>query len=107
MSRDDMFVVMYRILKYLYSCMKKGIPADADLVELSGVNEPYYYSIMNEMIDHRLVKGFRRLNTKDMKVIVADEPSITMEGVEFLQENSMMKKAERYLADIKSAIPGA
>ena len=38
-------------------------------------------------------------------LIHVDDPAITLEGVEFLQENSMMKKALEFLKETKSALP--
>lgn len=106
MAKDDMFVIMYKILAYLYACMKQGKKPDVDLEQLAGVNQPYYFSIIKELSEHGYVKGFRFLETKDYDLVIADNPRITMEGVEFLEENSKMHKAAKFLKEIKAVIPG-
>ena len=110
MPRDDMFVVMYKILSYLYSCEKKGekplpslLTGEGDLLH---INEAYFANIIEEMVDEGLVKGFQILKTwSGTKDVVTNDPRITIKGVEFLQENSMMKKVAKALKDAKDILP--
>lgn len=110
MAHDDMHVVAYKILAYLYSCMKKGekpceryLKSDGDLLSI-----PYQYwaTIVKDMFDRGYVEGFVASGSwgGDL-VVVFDNPRITMEGVEFLQGNSMMAKAVKFLKETKSALP--
>lgn len=110
MAQNDMYVVMYKILAYLYDCMKRGVrPSqrhyahDGDVLSI-----PYSYwaAIMHELANHGYVSGVTVFEDMGGDLIVSDiDPMITMEGVEFLQENSTMKKALRFLQDTKSALP--
>ncbi len=107
MAQDDMHVVMYRILAYLYACMKEGTKPerrkyDAEHME---INKPYWSSIMAEMARRNLVAGITATTTADGDFIHIGNVRITMEGVEFLMENSMMAKAKTFLMDIKAAVP--
>lgn len=110
MAQDDMYVVMYKILAYLYDCMKRGAkPAQSHYThdgDLYRIPYPYWAQIMHELVEHGYVDGIVVFEdmSGDLIVDVVD-PRITMEGVQFLQENSMMQKALRFLKETKSALP--
>lgn len=105
MAHDDMHVVMYKILGYLYYCMRNGFePREAMLShkgDMLSIPYPYWESIMGELVCRGFVRGVSL--AKDGVYLTA--PSITLEGVEFLQENSMMAKALDFLKEAKSALP--
>ena len=46
MAKDDYFVLVYKILAYLYTVLKEGRSPDAKMLQydstLLGVNEPYW-----------------------------------------------------------------
>ncbi len=107
MAQDDMHVVMYRILTYLYACMKEGARPDKVMydAEAMGINETYWNGIMAELSRRKLVKGVDAKALADKDYVVLGNVRITMEGVEFLMENSMMAKAKTFLMDIKAAVP--
>lgn len=109
MASDDMHVVMYKILAYLYECMKEGEkPKKGEFsAERMGINEPYWKCIMSELVRRKLVKGVEALPANEGDYIQLVNPRITMEGVEFLMENSMMRKARDFLISIKAAVPFA
>lgn len=110
MSSDDMHVVMYKILAYLYDCMKKGLEPQAARIRydsdmIGPIPERYWCSIMGQLVDKGLVKGVViRWFDNEPHVLMAD-PTVTLEGVEFMQENSMMKKALNFLREAKSTLP--
>lgn len=110
MAHDDMHVVVYKILAYLYSCMKKGEkPCERHLVHDGDVlHIPYQYwaTIIKDMLDRGYVEGFVVNKAWGGDIMVGiNEPRITMEGVEFLQNNSMMAKALSFLKETKSMLP--
>lgn len=110
MAQDDMHVVMYKILAYLYDCMKKGVRPNRRNYAHDGdvlcIPYAYWANIMLELVNHGYVRGVTVLEDMGGDLIVNDiDPAITMEGVEFLQENSMMKRALKFLQDTKSALP--
>lgn len=107
MAQDDMHVVMYKILAYLYKCMKEGVKPERGMysADAVGINEAYWQSIMVELSRRQLVKGFDIMSTSGDDYVTIRNPRITMDGVEFLMENSMMRKAFEFLRDTKSAIP--
>lgn len=107
MAYDDMHVVMYRILSYLYKCLKEGVKPDVEEYSHAAleINKKYWNTIMFELVHRRLIKGVTATTTSKGERIILDNPRITMEGVEFLMENSMMRKAYEFLRDFKSAVP--
>lgn len=108
MAQDDMHVVMYKILAYLYSCMKDGnSPKLAGYsAETLGIPQLYWAFIMEELVNHGFVSGVNISRDMGGHVFVNPvDPKVTMEGVEFAQENTAMAKAKKFLMDAKSFIP--
>ena len=110
MAHDDMHVIIYKVLSYLYSCLKKGERPDRHMLSsagalFGGVPEAYWTAIWMEMSDRGLVKGVGRMPYDNIMSVIVENPRITLDGVEFLQENSMMRKARDLLRDAKSVLP--
>lgn len=107
MAHDDMHVVMYKILSYLYQCLKDGISPDKDMYSYTTleINKAYWNEIVSELAHRRLIKGVTVTRSPNGDTIYLENPRITIEGVEFLMENSMMRKAFDFLRETKSAIP--
>lgn len=102
MAKDDMRVIMYKILKYLYGCMKLGKrPVLEDMCcrsALFQIPEEYWKQIIAELSETGYVKGFIYTRTKDgLAVTMTDSASITLAGVEFLEENGSMAKVRQFL----------
>lgn len=97
-----MHVLIYKILNYLYECLKKGIHVDlAEFIRdcnLENVSEQYWQSVIEELDQHGYIKGAIIKSTKTQKIVLLkDNFGITLEGVEYLQENSMMSKVKDFL----------
>lgn len=107
MAQNDMYVVMYKIICYLYDCMKKGIEPDISEYDHRALKIPetYWSHVMLELIDHGYVKGYVVMRAYTPAVITQSDPAVTMEGVAFAQENSMMTKARQFLIDVKASVP--
>lgn len=102
MSNNDMEVIMYKILRYLYECMKKDVaPTKTDLIrdcDLTAIPENYWIQIILELIDNEFVKGIHATSTKDgIFIQINSNVRITFKGVQFLEENSRMKKVKDFL----------
>lgn len=101
MAQNDMFVIMYKMISYLYECMKGGVsPADErwSAREYS-IPDSYWRKIVIELVRHDYVKGVEIDVTTLGTAIRPVDPYVTMEGVQFAQENSMMAKARSFLQD--------
>lgn len=109
MAKDDIFKLVYVILTELYEAKKAGEKVDVEAIssERLGIPSGYLADIIVELIDKGYVKGISYRETKSGRIFSPiEEMSITLEGVEFLQENSMMKKVHEALKNIKDIVPG-
>lgn len=107
MAQDDMHVVIYKILAVIYSAMKRGVePERADYSAAAlGIPEEYWKQIVRELVDHGYVTGIDFVQTTTGPAVNLARPRVTLDGVEFLMENGMMRKALKFLQDTKSAVP--
>ena len=109
MAKDDYFKIVYVILTELYGCRKVGERVHFEDIgaERLQVNEGYLLSIFSELLENGYIKGPVIRKTKTgMAVSDMEDIDITMKGIEYLQENSMMKKVMEALKDVKDIIPG-
>lgn len=110
MAQDDMHVLMYKVLAYLYDCLKCGKDPSKETLQscgplFGGVPETYWTAVWLEMVDRGLVKGVVKAPYDNEIHVVLVSPRVTLEGVEFMNENSMMAKAKDFLKDAKSMLP--
>ena len=109
MAKDDYFPIAYRILAYLYACMKAGQTPEPEYLtyEALGINESYWAAIMTELHNNGYIRGsgFAPLLGGRLPVRI-DSLQITQQGIEFMQENSAMNKAKAFLKELKEIIPG-
>lgn len=109
MAKDDMFVIMYRILAYIYVCEKQGGQFDEKAISWGKIKIPesYWIDVIEEIKDHGYIKG---VHIKEFcggaKMVEWDRPKITQEGVEFINENFTMAKAKEVLKGLKEVVPG-
>lgn len=109
MAKDDYFKIVYVVLKELYECKRAN-----EKINLSAIApgrfeaEPgYMLEIFEELIEAGYIKGVIIENTKTGRHITSPEDmTITMKGIEYLQENSKMKKVCEALKTIKDIAPG-
>lgn len=115
MANNDMEVIMYKILRYLYECMKFDIIPDLQKYgwnsRMINVPQQYWCKIIKILVEKGFVIGFSILSTKEGVQIQINPPvEITYEGREFLRENSGMKKAKDFCGEafemILSAVVG-
>lgn len=96
MAQNDYFVIVYRVLKYLYDCLKKGEKPEAEYLVAStySIPENYWIYILLSLINEEYIKGIRVNSTKG-GVIFGDlqEAIITPKGIEYFFENSLIEKA--------------
>lgn len=111
MAKDDFDVIVFKILSYLYNCLKNGARVDVcNLREILKVDIPdsYWDYIIRELYYSGYVEGvilFKYISTLDEGVKIQDNFKIKPEGIYFLQENSRMAKAKKFLRDAKEWLP--
>ena len=109
MAKNDYFVIVYRILIYLYACMKDGVTPDENVIsyETLNINQRYWCDILESIYEEGYIKGIvisKMLN--NVASVRIDQIKITQKGIGFLEENSLMHKAKEFLKTVKEIIPG-
>lgn len=108
MAKDDYFVVVYQLLKYLYEHLKAGTKPDAGQLSAEYLNIPvnYWVYILKSLSDHGYITELHIIRTKDGVVFSnLSDSMITPGGIQFLFENSLIEKTKRTLKDIKDITP--
>lgn len=103
----DNFKAVYRILSALEKAM--DIP-QFDVAQISasalGVSETRWGRYLEMMLDVGYIKGVKIQETITGEMIVdAEEIRITLKGLEYLQENSIMRKMYNAAKGIADVIP--
>ena len=61
MAKDDYFVIVYKILAYLYVQLKNGEDVDLEMISAQGnlfkINERYYSYIIIHLLKEDLIEG--------------------------------------------------
>ncbi len=105
MSKDDYFRIVYLILDYLYSQMKKGnIYVELDNLlknaDLPNIPENYFNEIVKNLFNDKYIDGdikeVRYIHDRYPRIVIKSL-KITQKGIEYLDENTMMKKVAKVL----------
>ena len=116
MPKDDYFRVVYRILNTLYEYMKRGLAPDTGALNAAalGIEDGYRDQVLANLLDDGYVKGisatsyFGGESESGHTVIENLEGiAITTKGMEYLKDNTMMKRVQQFLKGAKEIIPGA
>ena len=67
MAQNDYFVIVYRVLKYLYDCLKAGNQPEIAYLTASTYNIPdsYWTYIVISLISEGYIKGIAMTPTKN------------------------------------------
>ncbi len=93
----DNFMVIYKILKYLETAMDYDEVDTSRLsAEALNVSENRRIGILEMLVKEGYVDGVGVTRSMDGNVLLSmNAPRITLKGLEYLQENSIMTKAAR------------
>lgn len=112
MARDDYFVIAYKILSYLYTCLKDGEDPDKSIIaydsDYININEKYWEYIIRHLYEDGYIEGVAliRMAGRPYAGVKLNHIMITPKGIEFLENNSTMSKARTFLKEIKEIVPG-
>lgn len=111
MAKNDYFVLAYRILIYLYACLKDGGTPDISVIsaEELKINDIYWEYVMRHLYTDGFIEGVTlvpMIGRKTPAIKISESIMITPEGIDFLQSNSAMSKAKEFLKTLKEIIPG-
>ncbi len=105
MPRDDYFELTYRLLKYLYDCLKAEVRPDWDKMsphtKAFPIGEEYFAYLIEHLLEDGFIEGLNKVSAIGAKRVTFAETRggirITPKGIEYLQENGTMKKIANML----------
>lgn len=106
MAKDDYEVIVYRILIYLYACMKRKIIFDETVfrktVRRNVEDDSYFTDIIRLIQSEGLIENVAIICAWGNEYIIASDladMSITASGIRYLKENSRMKQIGEMLKE--------
>ena len=106
----DNFKIIYRILKYLEEHLgEEHVDIDKISHERLGISFLRWEAILRMMQEEGYIKGLvyeQTMSDSLPHLVTPMRPTITIKGLEYLTENTMMKKVENTLKAVKEIIPG-
>lgn len=105
----DDFRLIYKILRILqrsmdYEELDKTVLSPENL----GLTKPKWSRIMAMLLKEGYISGGQTWNAADCQYprVALARPEITLKGLEYLEDNSLMKKAANLAKGIKESMPG-
>lgn len=98
MAQDDLHVIVYKILSYLYQQLKAGEPVDVRRISAENdeflINKNYWMFILAELKEAGYTKGYSVVSNQagQHRIDHLDRAGITMQGIEYLTDDRFMKK---------------
>jgi hypothetical protein len=107
MTNNDALMVSFKILSYLKKTLEEGQKVSLDILNgvTIGINEVYLSSVMDMLEEKGYIKGLIKNQTKDGTFYMYQGVQITLDGIEYLEENTTMKKAYKVAKELKDWIP--
>lgn len=111
MAKDDYYVIVYKILAYLYENLKAGKENDPTMLMYDGglfnINRKYWAYIFENLANDGYIAGVEQAEIGDGYYLKAQFPTckITPKGIGYLCENSLVEKAKNFLKDVKDMTP--
>lgn len=102
MAKDDFHIVVYKLLLYLYGCFKRKICFDTNVFNniFKDINKDYLTNILITLKQEGYITALEFIKVWGNEyIIVSDlnEITITIKGIEYLKENSIMSKIKNIL----------
>lgn len=108
MANNDYFSVAYKILSYLKYCYENGEIPDTNILRSKTfyVTDRQFYQTLQMLTDDGYIKGLIISPTKSGTLVTGlDNLAITSSGLQYLAENSMMRKAYKMFKEAKDWLP--
>lgn len=103
MAKDDYFVLVYKLLRYLYKCLKNEERPSWECIAPNTKDFPagdqYFSYMLENLIKDEYIDGIVTVKRVGMPLQFRETSGIriTPKGIEYLQENSTMKKVADFL----------
>lgn len=109
MAYNDYYVIVFRILTYLYNCLKNDETVDMTKLTAKylGINQRYFEYIFETLSDEKLIVNkayYEDMMGKHLRPDIMISP----QGISFLHENSTIskvKKSVKGITDIVGKLP--
>jgi len=111
MAKDDYHVIVYKILAYLYSCLKKGENPEKEYLLCDGalfnINHTYWLYIIENLANEGYIEGLSNIRVGNGYYLNDQLPycRITPRGIDYLCDNSFISKAKEFLKSVKDIAP--
>ena len=110
MPKDDYFVITYRLLTYLYTCLKRDKSPDPAMLSAGyfEIGASYWEYIIKNLYEDGYISGILVIQTvTPIDGIVKIQPNvkITPKGIQHLSDNSMFKRIKEFAKDVAAIIP--
>ena len=103
------FCIIYRILKFLQQSMDfEDFDSEGFTAERFGTNPNRFQALLIQLQRAGYIEGLDIVQyiRQPEHIETPMHPKITLKGLEYLQENSLMKQAAALAKDIKEIVPG-
>lgn len=103
MGKDDYFVLVYKLLRYLYRCLKENTSASWEIVSPNSKDFPIGQEYFTYLLSHLLADGYIEGITEVKRVGRPTQfkettgLAIAPKGIAYLEENSIMKQVGEFL----------
>lgn len=104
MAKDEYYVLVYKVLLYLYACLKRKIYFNNETFDKAtkrkDINEDYFDYVLYMMQKEGYIDGLAFTKVWGNTVLRTNEIEnavITEKGISFLTENDKMNKIKDYL----------
>ena len=103
----DNFKAIYRILRYLEKAMDYDEPdMEAISAEALGITKQRWAALLEMLVRSGYIDGVSvKRSTDGTFLLSVSLPRVTLSGLEYLKENSMMRKAANIAKGIADVIP--
>lgn len=104
----EQFRIIYRILKALQQAMDIETP-DCEIISAQtlGISVPMWVNIMCLLVQDGYISGVKVIEYDGggLPIVRMTRPMITLKGLAYLEENSMMRKAASFAKGLADLIP--
>lgn len=108
-NKNNYFNVAYKILIYLKYCYENGISVDPDILSPDniGISEKQFILTLQMLLEDGYIKGVSLSPTIQGPTIINNiqDTYATSAGLQYLVENSMMKKVYNVSKEVRDWIP--
>ncbi len=105
MAKNDYYVLVYRVLMYLYNCLKNG--EDVDVSKLTpqwlGINERYFEYIFDTLDEEGFILNAAYIEDYAGKHL-QNNIMISPKGISYLHENSTIQKVKKSIKGISDIV---